>query len=94
MTKKNTKSLFTESFNLNSSTRNKNTIKLYKKRTNYDLYLHFFNNRIINTCNNLPDKVICVESTEKLKINLDKHFSTIMFTTNIDLNLKGVHKEF
>ena len=49
------------------------------KRTNYhDLYLHFFTSRIIDTWKDLPAKVIFVNSTEKLKINIDKPFSTLM----------------
>ena len=72
-----------------------NVLNNYIRKEPIMIYIYIFlNNRIINTWNNLHDKVMCVESTEKLKINLDKHFSTIMFITNIDLNLKGVHKEF
>ena len=84
---KNTNNLFKESYNLNSSTRNKNTLIMFKKITNYDYCLHSFTKRIINTWNDLPDKVICVESTETLKVNLDRHFSTLMYNTKIDLSL-------
>ena len=69
----------------NSTTRSNNNTKLFKKRTNYDKYKFFFTNRVTNTWNSLPGKVVNVNSINTLKNNLDNHFKSYVYSTEIDI---------
>ena len=77
-----TKSLF--EITENNKTRNNNPNKLYKKRTNTNLYQHFFTNRIINTWNSLPEEVVEVDTLNKLKNKIDFYFNKYIYCTNLD----------
>ena len=54
--------------------------KLTKLASNTSLFQSFFTNRIINHWNNLPHKVVNVESINAFKNGLDKHFREIIYS--------------
>ena len=58
--------------------------KLTKLASNTSLFQSFFTNRIINHWNNLPHKVVNVESINAFKNGLDKHFREIIYSLGID----------
>ena len=51
------------------------SLKLFKDRSKRELRRHFFNQRVINIWNSLPDIVVTAPSVNTLKSNqLDKHW--------------------
>lgn len=65
-----------------SSTRG-HSLKLTKKTVCTNLYNHFFTNRIVNMWNSLPNEVVTAGSINAFKNRLDKHLSSIMYSTNL-----------
>ena len=64
------------------STTRGHTSKLIKPRVNTTIRQHFFNSRVINFWNNLPQDVVSAKSTSIFKIKLDKYWNTIGYGCN------------
>ena len=45
----------------------------------------FYTNRIVNRWNRLPMHIVNADSLNSFKNKIDKHFSDIMFKTNIEI---------
>ena len=48
-----------------------NNLRLQKRRTRYDLRKYYFNNRVVNLWNSLPNRVVMSDSTNIFKNRLD-----------------------
>ena len=77
-----TDSLLTLDLNLRTRS---NTLKLKKKRTNFQPYQLFFTNRVTSNWNRLSKDIVCAESLNIFKNKLDAKFKDLMFTTNIKI---------
>ena len=57
-----------------------NSRKLLVKRCHYDfLKKYFFNNRIINIWNSLPDSIVMVDTVNQFKNRVDKYWKKYDF---------------
>ena len=77
-----TNSLLT--LDLNKKTRT-NSLKLIKKRTNYQPYQSFFTNRVTSNWNRLSKDIVCAESLNIFKNKLDAKFKDLIYSTNIKI---------
>ena len=77
-----THSLLTLDLNLKTRT---NSLKLKKKRTNFQPYQSFFTNRVTTNWNRLSKEIVCAESLNIFKNKLDAKFKDIMYNTNIKI---------
>ena len=77
-----THSLLTLDLNLKTRT---NSLKLKKKRTNFQPYQSFFTNRVTTNWNRLSKEIVCAESLNIFKNKLDAKFKAIMYNTNIKI---------
>ena len=77
-----TGSLLTLDLNLKTRT---NSLKLKKKRTNFQPYQSFFTNRVTSNWNRLSQEIVCAESLNIFKNKLDAKFKNIMYNTNIKI---------
>ena len=64
-------------------TRN-NSYKLQKKHTNTTQYLNFFTNRVIDSWNKLPSRIVSAETVNSFKNMIDEHFHNLVYSTNLD----------
>ena len=60
-------------------------LKICKKRTNTNLYNHYFTNRIVNAWNNLSLETVNAPSVNAFKNRVDSELKRFMFEININL---------
>ena len=77
-----TNSLLTLDLNLKTRT---NSLKLKKKRTNYQPYQCFFTNRVTSNWNRLSKDIVCAESLNIFKNKLDAKFKDLIYSTYIKI---------
>ena len=58
------------------------TFKLFKPRVNTTIRQHFFNSRVINYWNNLPQDIVSTKLTPTFKLKLDKYWDLIRYRHN------------
>src|SRR6267154_6695485 len=61
---------------LDSRTRG-NSLKLKVNRSNYDVRKYAFCNRVVKSCNSLPDSVVLSDSINVFKHNIDEYFTKV-----------------
>src|SRR3989441_247403 len=67
------KNIYPDKFlELNIRAGRKNSLKLFKRRTDRDLYKYSFTSRVVNHWNDLPDAVVLSADVNALKGNLDR----------------------
>ena len=59
--------------------------KLTKMSPKTNSYKYFFSNRITNAWNSLPVSAACATSLNSFKNEIDKLYSHIMYSTNLDI---------
>ena len=65
--------LFQKMFKLNNSTPLRgNKFKIFKCNCKLNIRKYYFNNRRVNVWNKLPNNIVCSDSTNSFKNNLDK----------------------
>lgn len=69
-------------FTINTSCTRGHPFKLRKVSANFNLYLNFFTNRVVNNWNSLPEEVVMSGSVNAFKNALDRHWAD--FTYEID----------
>ena len=57
--------------------------KVNKEHTNKKQYQSFFTNRIVNCWNSLPENVVYSSSVNIFKNEIDRHFQSYMYLTNL-----------
>ena len=68
-------------------TRNFNSLKITKPRTNYDFFKFYFTNRVINRWNCLPEDVVTARTIDSFKSKLDKFYCDLHYCCNIDCDM-------
>ena len=70
------------------------TTRLQINRFKYDLRKYCFCNRVVNTCNSLPNYVVSANTTNVFKNRLDKfwHDQEIIYDFNAQLEGTGSRK--
>ena len=66
--------------------------KLKKKRSNTNLRLHFFPERVINWWNSLENSVVCAPSVNSFKSHLQRMWSKGEFVGYLDDSLKCIYE--
>ena len=77
-----------------STTRQSNSIKLFKKGTNKNKYKNFFTNRIINIWNDLPNQIVNAESLNVFKNRVDFHFRKFLYSIEGDIDALYSPKQY